>query len=267
MRRMLSLTVAALVGFSLAAGAGRAGLESDELTGCVSSSGKAKKFAFGDAPTKACHPTKETQVTLPALTGVCGDGSANLVEECDDGNTAAGDGCSAACVFESASCGDTVVQQGEQCDDGNVAAGDGCGATCQAEGNFVQVPFYVFLDGDATEAPLATNGPLSLIARCRVNNGGNDRLEFVISSTVDGWFEEDTGAAQTAGTEIVAHSDQAATGTVFYDNNIDDFSAVAPGGYYLGADSEITGLGLNLFGHNCLAVGVATLITAPPALP
>ncbi len=32
-------------------------------------------------------------------------------------------------------CGDGVVNAGEQCDDGNTATGDGCGATCQFEGN------------------------------------------------------------------------------------------------------------------------------------
>ena len=35
-------------------------------------------------------------------------------------------------------CGDAIVQAGEQCDDGNTAAGDGCSPTCQLEGNFTQ---------------------------------------------------------------------------------------------------------------------------------
>src|SRR6185436_7875454 len=30
-------------------------------------------------------------------------------------------------------CGDTLLQPNEQCDDGNTMAGDGCDATCQAE--------------------------------------------------------------------------------------------------------------------------------------
>jgi cysteine-rich repeat protein len=32
-----------------------------------------------------------------------------------------------------ATCGDSIVQSGEQCDDGNTAAGDGCSATCTTE--------------------------------------------------------------------------------------------------------------------------------------
>src|SRR5262249_16180922 len=34
-------------------------------------------------------------------------------------------------------CGDAIVQSGEQCDDGNTAAGDGCSPACQLEGDFV----------------------------------------------------------------------------------------------------------------------------------
>src|SRR5690606_11294983 len=54
-------------------------------------------------------------------------------EQCDDGNTVAGDGCGTTCQIEK--CGDGLVQvgQGEQCDDGNTTAGDGCGKTCQFE--------------------------------------------------------------------------------------------------------------------------------------
>jgi cysteine-rich repeat protein len=35
------------------------------------------------------------------------------------------------------SCGDSIVQVGEQCDDGNTVSGDGCSATCQLEGNYI----------------------------------------------------------------------------------------------------------------------------------
>lgn len=65
---------------------------------------------------------------------VCGDGVQQppLGEECDDGNAESGDGCSNACVREA--CGDGIVQRGlgELCDDGNAAAGDGC-AACRVE--------------------------------------------------------------------------------------------------------------------------------------
>ena len=64
----------------------------------------------------------------------CGDGTVQsaLGEECDDGNNASGDGCSGTCTLESI-CGNGVLESGEACDDGNTDPGDGCNATCQEE--------------------------------------------------------------------------------------------------------------------------------------
>ncbi|MFO0757373.1 MAG: myxococcus cysteine-rich repeat containing protein [Byssovorax sp.] len=46
--------------------------------------------------------------------------------------------CDATCHFDAkgcvANCGNNVVEPGEQCDDGNAAAGDGCSKTCTIEG-------------------------------------------------------------------------------------------------------------------------------------
>lgn len=78
----------------------------------------------------------------------CGNGTIDLVESCDDGNTSAADGCAADCrTIEagykcetpgqscSLACPDGVLDrdQGESCDDTNAVAEDGCDATCQAE--------------------------------------------------------------------------------------------------------------------------------------
>jgi cysteine-rich repeat protein len=65
---------------------------------------------------------------------VCGNGTIEGSEECDDGNGAGGDGCSALCTLESPPvCGNGSVESGEACDDGNTDAGDCCSATCQFE--------------------------------------------------------------------------------------------------------------------------------------
>jgi cysteine-rich repeat protein len=65
---------------------------------------------------------------------VCGDGTIDTGEQCDDGNTTPDDGCSASCKNEgSGSCGDGSVDGGEQCDDGNLTSCDGCSATCVSE--------------------------------------------------------------------------------------------------------------------------------------
>lgn len=71
----------------------------------------------------ACHPT------------VCGDGLTDPVEACDDGNTIAGDGCSAICDSQE-TCGNGVIDviRGEACDDGRPGlSSDGCSSTCKLE--------------------------------------------------------------------------------------------------------------------------------------
>ncbi len=83
----------------------------------------------------------------------CGDGLVNVDgEECDDGNTMPGDGCSGTCVQESefydcppeggpcvstVVCGDHIRLASEGCDDGNLVSGDGCSATCTLEPGWV----------------------------------------------------------------------------------------------------------------------------------
>jgi len=64
---------------------------------------------------------------------VCGDNVIQLGEECDDGNTRSGDGCSAYCQLE-AKCGNGMFEAGEECDDGNTKSGDGCDEFCKLEG-------------------------------------------------------------------------------------------------------------------------------------
>lgn len=65
------------------------------------------------------------------LTEVCGNGRVDAGEECDDGNTASGDGCSASCEQEG--CGNGRQDAGEECDDGNAVSGDGCDSQCRTE--------------------------------------------------------------------------------------------------------------------------------------
>jgi cysteine-rich repeat protein len=66
---------------------------------------------------------------------VCGNGSVETGEQCDDGNLLPGDGCSPLCFVETggATCGNGTVDAGEACDDGNTVDGDGCAADCTLE--------------------------------------------------------------------------------------------------------------------------------------
>ena len=59
---------------------------------------------------------------LKGTAGVCGDGTVDAGEQCDDGNTSPGDCCSATCEFEAA---------GSVCDDGLFCS---VGETCSATG-------------------------------------------------------------------------------------------------------------------------------------
>jgi cysteine-rich repeat protein len=78
----------------------------------------------------------------------CGDGVNNQggIEECDDGNVLAGDGCNGVCNVEPSwtcpkegpcvstiVCGDGVRSIGEACDDGNTKDGDGCNFGCKMQ--------------------------------------------------------------------------------------------------------------------------------------
>ena len=86
-------------------------------------------------------------ITRGATPAGCGNGEweASIGEECDDGNSENGDGCSASCKCESGlpngdgtcehGCGDGKFNAdlGEQCDDGNVLSGDGCSSQCLCE--------------------------------------------------------------------------------------------------------------------------------------
>lgn len=92
-----------------------------------------------------------TQIDEGGVCMICGDGFIIPgVEECDDENTDAGDGCSSICTEEhgfhclgepslcSAVCGDGVVEPlSEQCDDTPPAeSGDGCSIICTIEHAF-----------------------------------------------------------------------------------------------------------------------------------
>lgn len=77
---------------------------------------------------------------------VCGDGTLESGEVCDDGNTAADDGCAGDCTVEqgwtcdmsspstcATTCGDGLIAGDEVCDDAGTSAGDGCSDVCVVE--------------------------------------------------------------------------------------------------------------------------------------
>jgi MYXO-CTERM domain-containing protein len=117
----------------------------------------------------ACADTDSDGQPDYMRSSLCGNGTLNAGEGCDDGDTDDGDGCSAICQVEDGSacnasapgdigdascasgncdllgnaapgvcealgvCGNGLLEAGEGCDDGNTATGDGCTDVCQVE--------------------------------------------------------------------------------------------------------------------------------------
>ncbi|MBQ9394419.1 MAG: DUF4215 domain-containing protein [Proteobacteria bacterium] len=112
---------------------------------------------------------------------ICGNGTVEDGENCDDGNNEGGDGCSVSCKAEDgwncpktggkctkieeppptpgAKCSNKLVDNGEECDDGNENDGDGCSKQCKVE--------------DGWECP-STGGKCTEIARCGDKKLNND---------------------------------------------------------------------------------------------
>jgi cysteine-rich repeat protein len=98
----------------------------------------------------ACAPdaTSGEQQCVEFASACDNDGSVELGERCDDGNSDSGDGCTPFCEKEpdcsgigtlagcTSTCGDGVIlasDTSEECDDGNTVSGDGCDDDCQVE--------------------------------------------------------------------------------------------------------------------------------------
>jgi cysteine-rich repeat protein len=90
-----------------------------------------------DSDCQAGHTCLEGLCLLGEVTSFarCGDSVTQFPEQCDDGGSVGGDGCSANCLSDE-TCGNGVLDMlaGEECDDGNSFSDDGCTATCEAEG-------------------------------------------------------------------------------------------------------------------------------------
>ncbi|MFN0251626.1 MAG: kelch repeat-containing protein [Kofleriaceae bacterium] len=104
----------------------------------------------------ACDGTPDETACDAVADGVCFDGvciasgcgnsevEVSSGEQCDDGNNANGDGCSADCR-STERCGNGVVDPGEACDDGNARSHDGCASQCLVEEPvWLQAPAAVF---------------------------------------------------------------------------------------------------------------------------
>ena len=141
-----------------------------------------------DDPSGAAFPDSDATFRT-YMEEVCGDGFVGAGEECDDGNTAGGDGCSAACLDEV--CGDgTLSAAAETCDDGGTVDGDGCSASCALEKS-----------GLACQQAIAKAGQkyasarLAALQKCRLGLAGGKTL----SVGAPGECPQETAAAKSIG--------------------------------------------------------------------
>jgi cysteine-rich repeat protein len=119
---------------------------------------------------------------------VCGDGTAEAPETCDDGGNADGDGCSSGCQIEAGyicdgitpchqpSCGDGIVDAPELCDDHGNEDGDGCAAYCVME--IAQPSGSISLTGSFEAADLRWTRPgaNSTTGVCTASTTNTNRL-------------------------------------------------------------------------------------------
>jgi len=93
------------------------------------------RFPNGDGPFKRLYTPTPGTANLDNPPPACGDRRLDAGEECDDGNTTAGDGCSPSCTVEFvvSDCGNGAMNSGEECDDSNTLDGDGCDSLCVLE--------------------------------------------------------------------------------------------------------------------------------------
>lgn len=90
-----------------------------------------------------CTPTRYSNSYM----SICGDSITEYGEECDDGNTANGDGCDYLCLNEYCGNGVRETETGETCDDNNNNNGDGCDSSCQTEATWTcqnTIPNYCY---------------------------------------------------------------------------------------------------------------------------
>lgn len=175
---------------------------------------------------------------------VCGNGTMETGEACDDGNTDDDDGCTSLCM--SATCGDGFVQKDfEQCDDGNDDDTDACIACVQAEcgDGFVQDGVEECDDGNsndddecandctANEAPGTTGSETSGGDESGSSSAGEDSTSGAGDDTGgDPTDATVSGSGPSTATATVTVTDTAGNSGGGDDGSSGDDSAGASGG-------------------------------------
>ena len=150
---------------------------------------------------------------------ICGNKVVDTGEQCDDGNTTSGDGCSATCKTEG--CGNGVLDVGEQCDSAIAPVDFPCSASCTyvlpanvhvvtpklAAGRLAGYALAPLAAGNLLNAWVAADAPTTGMRQLWVQRltqqgaAADTPVKLLESSTLDGTLKL---AASTAGAALLA---------------------------------------------------------------
>ena len=219
------------------AGAGNNGNNKDCTASCqVNFCGDSHPDTQGTAHMETCDTGGNSQSCNADCTSPrCGDGKVNPSftptgapgpEQCDDGNTTSGDGCSSNCQLEH--CGNGHLDPGEGCDDGNNVGGDGCSASCQVEqcGNGILDPGEACDDGNTSDTDDCLSSGTNAATTCKKATCGDGKTDVFREQCDDGANNGKVGDPCSAtchlvscGNSLIEQGEQCDDGT---GNNADD---------------------------------------------
>ena len=126
--------------------------------------------------------------------------------------------------------------------------------------------FYVTMDTNGETVTIAFAGPFRVFARCLLE-GPNRKVLIGVTSSVTGWSVTRFPTALSGPGQEVDVLNTSTVDTGFrYDRSslTGQFSAIGPDAaghlFYVAIDSSTVGLGVNILGHKCIAVGMVTLM-------
>lgn len=122
-----------------------------------------------------------------------------------------------------------------------------------------QKDFYVALNGDGSKKAIAKVGTLTIFAQCELDPLDEDEVKIIVKNSKGPWFESEDGKALRGGQRIVLLSESDESGESTFED--EDASVTTGKGLYVNVQA---GLGVNIFGHDCVAMGTVTTIVGKP---
>lgn len=107
-------------------------------------------------------------------------------------------------------CGNGVVDNGEQCDDGNTAAGDGCSATCTTE-TVVTPHVSLSVDKPTVTSDLGVDNTVTVTATSEMGFAGSVTLAAAVTDSTSGSITDWTNTIDQASVTLTAGGTATAT--------------------------------------------------------